>query len=297
MKRNKKICIFSVILLIILILGTIFGVKTHKNTKLIQLTNNSKSQMMGYVIKTDNNKIIVIDGGTDQDTENLITNIKKYGTKVDAWFITHPHQDHASGIINVLENNSLDVDKIYVSLNDKDWYEKYGAGRENETFRLIDALEKDNVKDKVEEVSLNEEITIDNVKCKILGIKNPEITENAINNSSMIIKMDTGKNTVLFLGDTGEESSKKVIQNQKENLKADIVQVAHHGQRGATEELYDLVNPKICLWPTTDWLWNNDSGNGEDSGNFKTKETRSWFDKLNIKLNVVAKNGNIAITI
>lgn len=41
--------------------------------------------------------------------------------------------------------------------------------------------------------------------------------------------------------------------------------MSHHGQQGATKELYECINPKICLWPTTDWLWNNDDGNGIDS--------------------------------
>ena len=45
--------------------------------------------MMGYIIKTDNDKIIVIDGGTSDDTENLLQKINEYTGKVDYWFITH----------------------------------------------------------------------------------------------------------------------------------------------------------------------------------------------------------------
>ena len=42
------------------------------------------------------------------------------------------------------------------------------------------------------------------------------------------------------------EKQKKYIEkvkeiNQGKNLKSDIVQVAHHGQAGATEELYKIV--------------------------------------------------------
>ena len=62
----------------------------------------------------------------------------------------------------------------------------------------------------------------------------------------MVIKFDTGKTSFLVLGDTGTQSSEKLIKTQKEKLKSDIVQVAHHGQAGATEELYKIIN-QGCL--------------------------------------------------
>lgn len=73
--------------------------------------------------------------------------------------------------------------------------------------------------------------------------------------------------------------------------------MAHHGQAGATEELYKEINPIICLWPTPKWLWNNDNGGGENSGTWKTMETRSWMENIGVKQNHVAKDGDIAISI
>lgn len=149
----------------------------------------------------------------------------------------------------------------------------------------------------VTEVSLNQKIKIGTVNCEILGTKNPEITVNAMNNSSMVIKMYLGRKSILFLGDTGAESSQKLIENEKEKLPSDIVQMAHHGQNGATEELYKKIDPKICLWPTPDWLWNNDKGEGEDSGNWKTKETRNWMENMHVEKNVIEKDGDQTITV
>lgn len=96
----------------------------------------------------------------------------------------------------------------------------------------------------------------------------------------MVISFNTGKNRILFLGDTGIESSKKLLRTQKEKLKSDIVQMAHHGQNGATKELYQAINPKICLYPAQEWLWNNDDGRGYNSGPWKTLETRKWMEEL-----------------
>ena len=113
----------------------------------------------------------------------------------------------------------------------------------------------------------------------------------------MVIKMETKKNSILFLGDTGVESGNKLLDNQKEKLKVNILQMAHHGQQGVSKEIYEYIKPKICLWPTPDWLWINDSGHGEDSGPWKTKETRKWIEELNVNKNIIEKDGNIKISI
>lgn len=295
MKKNKYKLLIIIVIIFALILS-MFIINKSK-TELIQLKNNGHSQMMGYVIKTDNNKVIVIDGGTQDDIENLKKTVNKYTGKIDFWFITHPHKDHATCFVKMVENTNVDIGKVYVTVNDEDWYKKYADGRENECIDFLNALKNERIKDKVEEVYVNQKIYIDNIDCEILGIKNPEITENAVNNQSMVIKMNTGKNSILFLGDTGVQSANKLLQNQKNKLKSDIVQVAHHGQSGANKELYEVVKPKICLWPTPDWLWNNDSGTGEDTGTWKTKETRQWMKELNVKENYIEKDGNIKIQI
>ena len=295
--KNKKKIFLTVIILIILV-GILEVWKLNlKTTTLEQLKNSGHSQMMGYIIKTDNDKIIVIDGGTSDDTENLLQKINEYTGKVDYWFITHPHQDHATAFIEIVNNYNIDIGKVYVTTEDEEWYNNYGDGRADECIRFLDTIKSEKISSKVEEVTLNEQIQIDNIKCEILGIKNQEITKNAINNSSMVIKMETKKNSILFLGDTGVESGNKLLDNQKEKLKVNILQMAHHGQQGVSKEIYEYIKPKICLWPTPDWLWINDSGNGEDSGPWKTKETRKWIEELNVNKNIIEKDGNIKISI
>ena len=295
---NKKKTFLRGFLLIVIIILIIFGISTNlKNTTLEQLQNNGHSQMMGYIIKTKNNKTIVIDGGTEDDTNNLIEKINQYNGKVDYWFITHPHKDHATAFINIVQNHNIPIGKVYVTVNDEKWYRDYGNGRDEECIRFLNTIKNQNISDKVEEVYLNQVIQIDNIKCEILGIKNPEITTNAINNSSMVIKMTTSKNSILFLGDTGVESGKKLLESQTDKLKVNILQMAHHGQQGVSKEIYEYIRPQICLWPTPDWLWINDSGEGEDSGPWKTKETRAWIEELNVKNNIIEKDGNIKISI
>ena len=60
----------------------------------------------------------------------------------------------------------------------------------------------------------------------------------------------------LFLGDLGVEGGEELLSLNKEAIKnMDYVQMAHHGQAGVNEDVYQVIDPKYCLWPTTDWLW------------------------------------------
>ena len=297
-KTQKKKILIIILAMIIIFIGIVEIIrKNEKYIELTQLKDNSANQMMGYIIKTSTGKVIVVDGGNDADEPNLVEHIKALGNKVDVWFITHPHGDHASAIIRVIEETDIPIEKIYYTMNDLEWYKTYAEERAWEAERFYNALQNERIKDNIEEVKLNQIINIDFIKCEILGVKNPEITNNAFNNSSMVIKMNLEKSSILFLGDTGEESGDKLLNTQKDKLKSDIVQVAHHGQRGAKESLYQEIKPTICFWPTPKWLWDNDNGGGKDSGQWKTLETRAWMEKLGVKKNIVEKDGDITIKV
>ena len=295
MKKEKIVSILAIVLCIIAVIVSIVRISNEHIIELTQLSDHSTRQMMGYILKTKNNKIIVVDGGTIDDTENLVEQIKKHGGKVDAWFLTHLHDDHLGAFSNIANDKQIQIEKIYCSFNDYSWYEENEPARAEFSKQILEILKQDNIKDKVEEVSLNQDINIDDIKIEILGIKNPEIIENAGNEQSMVVKFDTGKTTFLVLGDTGIKSSEKLLKTKKEKLKSDIVQMAHHGQNGATKELYEQINPTICMWPTPEWLWNNDSGKGKGSGPWKTLETRQWMEELKVKKNYVEKDGDITI--
>lgn len=273
--KNKKIFIIITILIFLISAFIIFK-KVQENNKITitQLSPKGSRQMMGYIIKTKKGKLIVIDGGTTSDTQNLMNYISQNENNVDYWFITHAHDDHAGAFTQIATNENVKINNIYISLNDYEWYQKNEPQRAEFSKLLIDTINNEKIEKQVKFPKVNEKIQIDELQVEILGIKNPEITTNVGNEQSMVIKFDTGETTVLILGDTGKQSSKKLLEKQKEKLKSDIVQMSHHGQDGATKELYEQIQPKICLWPTPQWLWNNDAGEGKNTRtleNFRNK--------------------------
>lgn len=298
MKNAKKIIKIALLVIVVLLICIFINILINKKQiTLTQLSPQTYTQMMGYVIKTKNNKLIVIDGGLIDDAENLMKYIKKNNNKVDYWFLTHNHNDHTGAFTEIVNNKNVDIENVYVSLNNKEWYQENEFGRAAFSDYLIETLNSEKLVGKVKSPNLNEKFEIDEIEVEILGIRNPEITENPGNEQSMVIRFNTGKTSILILGDTGEKSSQKLLQNQKEKLKSDIVQMAHHGQAGATKELYEAIHPTKCLWPTTDWLWNNDAGNGINTGTWKTMETRQWMNEIGVNKNYIAKDGDLTINL
>lgn len=296
--KEKKLIkkIFLALCIMVLVAIIYLGVKYQNGINITQLSSQTSRQMMGYVLTTKKDTVIVIDGGTEGDSQNLKKYLESNNGIVDYWIITHAHDDHIGAMVDLLEQDNVKVEHVICSLNPLEWYKENEANRADIVERLYQIFEE-HKEIEIKDVSINEQIGIDNLNIEILGIRNPEIKENTGNNQSMVFKIWVNNKSILFLGDTGEESSKKLIESNGNKLKSDIVQMAHHGQAGATEEVYKLVDPKICFWPTPDWLWNNDSGTGEDSGPWKTKEVRQWMQQIGVDKHYTAKDGDITIKI
>lgn len=257
-----------------------------------QLPAQTHTQIMSYVVRTKRGDLIVIDGGVPGDAPYLKRFLAQRGGNVAAWFLTHPHSDHVLAFMDILvAPGPIKIGKVYASLPDEPWIRKHCHKVEHWVYqRLVRTLEGANRA--VIEPHLGDELQIDGIRIEVLGVKNPEIHANAINNSSMVLRFSDREKSVLFLADLGVEGGDKLIKSAyRSRLPSDYVQMAHHGQRGVSEQFYKVVNPKYCLWPTPKWLWDNDKGQGKDSGTWETLTVRAWMDKLDIKRHYVMFEG------
>jgi len=279
--------------------GTVWSFTTETTGSasfvLWQLPSQTDLQMNSYVIKTINDEIIVIDGGYAEDADYLKGFLSTLGNQVDMWFISHQHDDHIGALTTILGNpGGLTINNIYGSMHTEAWVQTNEPESLQPVVDLNAALSA--AGKTVTELTLGQLIQLDNVSIKIIGVKNPEITTRALNNSSVAMKVWDCQNSVLFLGDLGPEGGQKILDGPYlADLDSDYVQMAHHGQNGVTEAFYTVVAPTYCLWPTPLWLWNNDDGGGYDSGPWLTLIVRAWMVNLGVQENYCMFDGLISI--
>lgn len=266
-------------------------------SKLTLLANQTNTQMLSVLVETNNGRMIMIDGGTEGDSGHLVESLLARGGHVDAWLITHPHSDHVGALKDILTHPEygVTIGNIYYSFQYQGWYQDNEAYRADLVGELVNAFQILPPQALHGDIVKGQEIQVDNVKITVMN--QPYLfSTNSINNSSVAYMLDINGKKALFLGDMGEEAGKQLIaDNSPENLKCDIVQMAHHGQDGVGFEVYKILSPQICLWGAPGWLWNNDSGSGVDSGNWKTIETRKWMAQLGVPYHLCIKDGDQVI--
>lgn len=80
---------------------------------------------------------------------------------------------------------------------------------------------------------------------------NPQyyISENSLNNNSLVCKLVYKEFSMLFTGDIEEIAEKEILKIYNEDrLKSNILKVAHHGSKtSTTKEFLEAVSPQIAL--------------------------------------------------
>lgn len=263
--------------------------------ELWMLGSATGAQNLSIVIKSPHGKLIVIDGGWEADADKLSSMILQQGGKVDAWLITHPHEDHVGALCAILNDTArkIKIDKIYCSLATPDWYRQVSPTGAGIADQLLSAFTKLPVGTVTNSIGRGTEINIDDVNIRVLNNRGVYIY-NGVNNSSLVYKIRVSGQSILILGDLAYDGGKDLIKTcTAAELKSDIVQMAHHGQQGVDQDAYALIAPTTCLWPTPAWLWNNDNGGGIGSGPWATLTTRAWMDALGVKDNRSLKGGDM----
>lgn len=279
-------------------------------TKLYMLTETS-DYMMSFVLVTQKNNVIVIDGGKEADMPLL----KKYvdGRHISAWILTHAHDDHVDGFIGEMRKNGgadFDIERVYYNFPDYDKLvgitdvpdPKYFRAELEECLPEFNAV-RDKFQDKAHIVKQGEILEIDEVKIEFQYTVHDGLYANLMNDSSLVFKVTTPRKSVLFLGDLGPEGGDVLYRESRDKLKADMVQMAHHGHMNVSMEVYAAIQPTACLWCCALWLYNEgelpdwmvDSWvNGSPVCRrrmYGTAVTRKWMETLGVKTHYVTGNG------
>ncbi|MDP4185144.1 MAG: MBL fold metallo-hydrolase [Bacteroidota bacterium] len=290
----KKFLIFLLIYCPFLSLGANL---IHKSDFVMwQLPTQVNTIGNSYVFQMKNGKIAVMDGGVKEETQYLRGFIGALGNEVEAWFVSHPHDDHVGALNEILKDpKGIKIKNIYHSELSQEYYEKYETQYESFTREFYENLNKSGI-NVVNITEPGKILKIDKTNFKILSVRNPEITENPYNNQSMVIRVEDHLKSMVFLGDLGVEGGEKLLKGPfRKDLNCDYLQMAHHGQNGVSKEFYRSIKFDACLWPTPSWVYNNDIGKGFNTHNLKTIEIRNLMDEIGIKKHYISFMGLVRI--
>lgn len=272
---------------------------------LYQLAPEKNSLMQSYVIKTANGKLIVIDGGIDGEGLNrdpympaALRAIMGVGSddyfEVEAWFLSHAHKDHMYELSKMLNEYSTEsnykINNIYFDFPEFETDEYPAKNGDMEISQIRENINKygevigaevkegstyyDDINGafiNADSVAKGLSLEIDGVKIDVLQTWSPEDGTSNMNDTSLVLRMWVGEQSVLFLNDLGTLGGRRLLRTYGEELKSDIVQMAHHGQAGVTKEVYDAIDADVHLWPTPIWVWNN------ASKVYQIDEVREWL--------------------
>lgn len=253
-------------------------------------------QMNSFVITAEDGHIVLVDGGFDQDAEYLLEYLRKITDSavphVDAWILTHPHIDHISAFMTIVEKHpdAIQFDRVLFNFPSI----QFVSDDPRDAMEPLERFYRDlpRFADKIVICSGGDRYDFGEAHFDILCSADSALNVNTCNNSCLVFRLELGKKTALFLADCGEEEGDKLLSMwDLGKLSADICQMAHHGQAGVKRNLYEVVRPETCIWCAPDWLWNNDAGKGYDTHTFKTILTRGWMDQLGATRHVVLKDG------
>ncbi len=250
----------------------------------------AKELTSSFVIESSSGELIVIDGGSANDAKYLVNFLYTRGVAVDHWFVSNYSASHIGALANILKNDLITVNNVYYNLPDV-------ADTTCET--LMANLSKTNAV----EITAGQVIEMGDVKIKALNDTqnfDPEGKNENYNfagNSSIVYRMDTLGESVLFLSDAGAELGNYLLENCAEDITGcEIIQTAGHSQNGVGKEVYEAIGGRVYLNNISRNAWYADAEGTINSSKEKLAlTTREWFRELGVVRNKCSFNGIVTI--
>lgn len=285
-KLNKliRIIIGLVILIVVIIQGNLFDNVSNATASINDSTKSDKidakvegnlsvsfidvGQADSILIRNGNYNML-IDAGNNEDGEKLVNYFKSLGIEEFTYvFATHPHEDHIGGMDDII--NNFKIDNYYMS-------NKLSTTK---TFMdVLDALDGRNLKYTVPKK--NDTLKLGDANIKVIY---PGDDKSNINDSSIVLKITYGKNSFLLTGDATSNVERKIYN---EDIKSDVLKVAHHGSSySSTDVFLDRVKPYYAVI----------SVGKNNIYNHPSNKTLEKLNKRNIKVYRTDLDGTITFT-
>ncbi len=221
------------------------------------------------ILIRNGNYNMLIDAGNNEDGEKLVNYFKSLKIEEFLYVVaTHPHEDHIGGMDDIINNFKID-----------NYYMPNKLSTTKTFMDVLDALLNKNLK-----------YTVPN-KGDVLKLGDANINviysgdeTNDINDSSIVLKITHGKNSFLLTGDATYNVEKQILND---DIKSDVLKVAHHGSNYSSKE--DFLNSVDAKYAVISVGRNN-------IYNHPSNSTLEKLDKRNMIVYRTDENGTITFT-
>lgn len=232
------------------------------------------------IYRLSDGSFVIVDGGHSANSGIYANNIiealreqsKTYAKtdkdiRIAAWIITHPHSDHFGTFVKQYKQfEKFTVERVMGNFWPENTFEgqksvasSFAAGQYStyvQTYDIADTLGADYVVPHVGQVWWFGDTAFEFLYTVESYL--PQTTK-VFNTSSLVFRTltsdATGKETsVMVTGDATGNTMELLADTFGDELKCDMVQLAHHGSvtsgnDNGTQTAYQLMSPSVLLWP------------------------------------------------
>ena len=231
---NKKF-FFWVFLFLLVFLLSIFFWPIYKNLSFQpQVSFLNIGQGDATLLKLLNRQIILVDGGPDNlILRRLGEELPFYIKRIDFIFISHWHDDHIIGLIEVMRRFQVTALLYASDLELSDLGEILLAEARTQNIKII-PIDQSGI------IKLNSNCEFYFLNPLRLNIKNNS-------NNSLIIKFVCSDKTFLLSGDNEKGVEEALIKSHLD-FKADIFKASHHGSKTSNQKHFlEKVAPEFLI--------------------------------------------------
>jgi len=214
---------------------------------------------MGYYLRLADGSYFVIDGGLNNNGEadELFDSMSANNPRKDgkliirAWLITHGHNDHYNTMRQFIAERAdkVTVERILFSATRA----CYRRNSDTPNHWDVRTGAKSFAGCKYIKPHAGQTYKLPGCEIEVLftaeDMFNNPFYVKSLNNASAVIRIAAAGNVILFPGDIEADSADIICDSFGNYLKCDIIQIAHHGYHGASDEFYSLAAPSTVLYP------------------------------------------------
>lgn len=236
-KKNNKCKIIICLLIVLILINFIIYIFPQK----LRIFFIDVGQGDSTLIITPDKKTVLIDGGGSDSFDVgekvlLPYLLDRRILKIDYVLISHFDTDHCGGILTIMEKVKVKNIIISEQAEHSENYERFKKLMIHKKIRLIEVKKWDKIK-----IGRYSEF-------KILFPTSRLLSENPLNNNSIVAQFNYNNFKMLFTGDIEKLAEQQILKAEKAEIRADILKVAHHGSKTSSiPEFIKAVKPKIAL--------------------------------------------------